>query len=167
MYEVGKLVLYGTEGVCSIAEIQVMKVGHQRSKYYVLRPVNREGATVFVPVDNEALLSKMRPLLTAEEIEDMLRRVQQEERLWIDNPAERKVEFQRILLSGDRYELLRMMRGLYETRKNLQSRGRRLRTNDEQILRDSEKLIDDEFSTVLGIRRREIPAYIRAKLEGI
>lgn len=164
MFQIGERVRYGTEGVCTVVEIREMKVSHQRARYYVLQPVNREGATVFVPLDNEALVAKMRTLLSAQQIEQMLAHVAQEEPLWVENPVDRKAEFGRILLSGDRYELLRMIRSLYETRRTLGSRGRRLRAADEQLLRDAERAINDEFAAVLGIPPREVPEYIRSKI---
>ena len=69
MFEVGQTVLYGTEGVCRITEIQEMKVGKKKSEYYVLKPVYRDGATIYVPMDNATLLNRMRQVLSAEEID--------------------------------------------------------------------------------------------------
>ena len=160
MYRIGETVLYGTEGVCTIIEVREMKIGRETAKYYVLRPVYREGSTVFVPVNNQMLLAKMRPLLSVDEINAMLTDISGEE-----DASQRKTEFQRILLGGDRQELLRMIRTLYLHRQCLQEKGKRLRTNDDQMLRDAEKLLNDEFALVLGIKQREVPEYIRQRLE--
>lgn len=165
MYKIGEMVRYGTEGVCRIAEITVMKVGRERAEYFVLRPVAREGATVFVPVQNEALVAKMRPLLTKDEIDEMLSAVRREELLWPEDAGERKTAFQNILVSGNRRELLNMIRSLYITRERLRARGKRLRSAEEQCLRDAEKLLNDEFAAVLGVHRREVPEYIRSRIE--
>ncbi|MBQ6431925.1 MAG: CarD family transcriptional regulator [Oscillospiraceae bacterium] len=165
MYQVGETVFYGTEGVCRVEEIREMKVNREAAEYYVLRPVYREGSTVFVPVQNELLVSRMRPLLTRKQIEKMIDKVNEKDEDWIDDASERKAAFQQILLSGDRQELLSMVRVLYLRRHNLQTVGKRLRTNDEQMLRDAQKLLDDEFSVVLGIKPREVPEYIRSKLK--
>ena len=35
----------------------------------------------------------------------------------------------------------------------------------EQMLRDAEKLLNDEFALVLNIKPREVPEYIRSRLE--
>lgn len=165
MYRIGDMLLYGTEGVCKVEEICEMKVSRTKEKYYVLRPVYREGATVFVPVDNEVLTAKMRPILTVDEINGMLGRIQQEDDCWIEDATERKTEFQKTLLGGDRFELLRMIRSLYMRRKKLQENGKRLRTNDEQMLRNAEKLLNDELALVLGISQREVPEFIRQLIE--
>lgn len=160
MYRIGDTLLYGTEGVCKIEEICEMKIGGAKAEYYVLQPVYREGSKVFVPVGNELLTAKMRPILTAEEIGFMLRSVCEEDTPWIENAADRKAEFQKNLRSDDRMELLRMLRMLYLRRKKLQENGKRLRTNDDQMLRDAQKLLGEEFAPVLGISRREVPEYL-------
>lgn len=160
MYQIGDTMLYGTEGVCKIGEICEMKVGGVKAEYYVLQPVYREGSKIFVPVANELLTAKMRPILTAEQINSMLESLRLESTSWIENAADRKAEFQRILRSNDRTELLRMMRMLFLRRKKLQESGKRLRTNDDQMLRDAQKLLGEEFAPALGISRREVPEYI-------
>ena len=166
MYQVGETVLYGTEGVCVIAEIREMKVGREKAAYYVLQPVRRGGATVFVPLGNEKLLGKMRRLLSPQELDSLLGDVCRTETTWIEDVSARKEEFRRILTAGDRRELLGMIRALYRRREALRRSGKHLRTHDEQTLRDAEKLLNDEFATVLKIEPREVPAYIRARLEG-
>ena len=165
MAQVGQIVLYGTEGACRISEICKMKVGHKREEYYVLHPIHREGSTVFVPLNNEALLSKMRPLLSREEIHELIDRVSLEEPFWIEDASERKVEYQRILLSTQREDLLRMIRALYQRRSQLRERGKHLRGSDEQMLRDAEKLLNDEFALVLEIKPREVPEYIQSRIK--
>ena len=165
MSRIGETVLYGTEGVCTVVEICKMKVGGKREEYYVLKPVHRPNATVFVPANNELLLSKMRPILSKKEIDELIDNVNGEEFLWIEDHAERKAEFQKILVSGDRRELLRMIRCLYLHRQKLCENGKRLRSNDDQLLRDAEKLLNDEFSLVLNIAPNEVAEYIRARVE--
>ena len=165
MYQAGETVFYGTEGVCRVVEIREMKVGGEMADYYVLRPIYREGTTVFVPLKNELLVSRMRPLLTRDRIDRMIDEVNEEDKDWIEDASERKAEFQRILLSADRRELLSMVRVLYLRRLNLQTCGKRLRSNDEQMLRDAEKLLDEEFSVVLHIRPREVSEYIRNRVK--
>lgn len=165
MFQNGDAVLYGGEGVCTVDEVREMKIGRQRGQYYVLRPVYREGSTIFVPVGSEPLMAKMRRVLSREEVDALLENIRQADLLWIDDIAERKTEFHRILSGGDRRELLGMIRLLYTHRERLRKGGKRLRSSDEQSLRDAEKLLNDEFAFVLQIRPREVPEYIRSHVE--
>lgn len=167
MYRVGETVVYGTEGVCRIAETQEMKVGGKKQTYYVLKPVHREGATVFVPMENEQLLSKMRRVLSAQEVDAILCSAADEELPWIDDPNERKQEYAKILTCGDRRNLVLLIRTLYLRRQELRAVGKHLRTGDDQLLRDAEKLLNDELALVLDIPQREVPDYIRSRIEAI
>ncbi len=165
MFEIGQTVIYGMEGVCTIEERKIMKVGHTRASYYVLRPVFRATSTIFVPEDNALLLSKIRPVLSQQEILDILREVPHDEVAWIEDPNERKTEYQKILNGGERLWLIRLLHTLYARRQMLQKSGKHLRTGDEQMLRDAEKLLHDEFALVLNISQREVPEYIRSQIE--
>lgn len=164
MFQDGELVIYGAEGVCRIAGTQNMKVGAAKAEYYVLKPVYRESATVYVPKENAHLLAKMRRVLTAEEINRLLGTVAQEEIPWIEDPNERKEAYAGILASGDRCRIVRMIRTLYLRRQALRGMGKQLRSGDDQILREAERLLHDEFALVLHIPQQEVPEYIRRKI---
>ncbi len=165
MFQIGQTVLYGAEGVCTIEERKMMKVGHTKASYYVLKPVYRNTSTIFVPEDNALLVSRMRPILSPDEIRQLLSEVTQEELIWIEDPNERKVEYQKILCGGERIWLVRLIRTLYLRRQQLQKSGKHLRNGDEQLLRDAEKLLNDEFALVLNISQHEVPEYIRSQIE--
>ena len=155
MLEPGQTVLYGTEGICTIETIETLRIGGKRSKYYVLRPVYRTRATIYVPTDNELLCSRMRPVQSAAG----------ESISWIDDPNERKQVFAQILSGGDRRRVLHLIRMLYVRRRELQKNGKHLRIADEQTLRDAEKLLNDEFAHVLHIPQQDVPDYIRSRME--
>lgn len=165
MYQIGETVLYGTEGVCKIEQMQEMKVGGKKKQYYVLKPVYRDGATVFVPTDNELLLGKMKRILSAEEIHQILAEACAQDLEWIEDTNERKMEYQKILLSGDRCGVVRLIRVLYLRRQQLREVGKQLRSGDDQLLREAEKLLNDEFALVLNIPQHQVPEYIRSRIE--
>ena len=165
MFQIGETVLYGTEGVCKITSIEEMKIGTSKGKYYVLKPIYRENATIYVPIDNARLIERMRRVLSTEEINTLLDEVIQEEAVWIEDANERKAEYSKILVSGDRHGVVRMIRTLYQRRQQLRSMGKHLRSGDDQMLRDAEKLLNDEFSLVLNIPQRDVPEYIRSRIE--
>ena len=72
MYQVGDVVVYGVHGVCRIVELQIQRVNHKKVEYFVLEPVFQMTSRFFVPSQNEAALSKLRPILTKEEIESLV-----------------------------------------------------------------------------------------------
>lgn len=164
MYQIGDKVRYGTEGVCSIVEIQEMKVGRVKSKYYVLRPIFRESATVYVPLDNERLVGRMRPVLSQQELETLLTGADDAPLAWIDDPTERKDCFSKLLSDGSSADLLGVACLLWKKRQQLNAAGRRMRSSDEQLLRDAEKLLTDEVALALALPRQEVPAYLHKRL---
>ena len=72
LFDKGDLVSYGTNGICCIEDIRFMSFssGAKKSMYYILKPEASGESTIFVPAENEKLVSKMRKLMTKEEIID-------------------------------------------------------------------------------------------------
>ena len=66
------MVVYGNNGICTVEDIRIMKFGKDEAVYYVLKPKASSAATLYVPQDKESLVSKMRKLLTREEIDNIL-----------------------------------------------------------------------------------------------
>ena len=96
MYKVGEVVLYGANGVCEITEITTKTIGKNSVEYYVLKPVCSDSSTLFVPTHNEQLVSKMRDVLSSDEIKNILSQKTDNE-IWIDNKSERCERFKEIL----------------------------------------------------------------------
>ena len=67
MFQVNDMVLYGTNGVCRVVDIDERDCGGRMVEYYILKPIYASNSTVFVPVNNEKLTSKMRYVLTEAE----------------------------------------------------------------------------------------------------
>ena len=165
MYSVGEHVIYGTHGVCRIGEIKTMSFGPDSKEYYVLSPLSDPRSTIFVPVDSEILLSQMRPVLTREEIDDLIDSLEPGSQDWIVNDSKRKEFFQTTLKSGDRLALLRMIDMLYIHQEEMRDQKKHFHVTDERFLREAEKLLHDEFAFVLGIPRGEVISYIGERLE--
>ena len=72
MFHVNDVILYSSHGVCEITAIEEKAINGVTKTYYVLRPVNDHGATIFAPTDNEIVLKKMRKLLSEAEIHALI-----------------------------------------------------------------------------------------------
>ena len=73
MFKINDLVQYGTDGVCRITDITTRELRDRQIDYYVLKPVFNKNATLFVPLNNEALVGRMRYTMTADEISGIIR----------------------------------------------------------------------------------------------
>lgn len=155
--KIGTYVMYGKTGVCLVKEMTTMAGG----QYYVLSPVSDSRSLVYVPCGNADLLARMRPLLTREEIDLLLSDVDTVKLAWIDDRNERAMVYRTITGSGDRRELVRLLACLMRRKQERIAMGKRLSTMDENFLQECVRLIQEEFSMVLGITQREVGAYIQ------
>lgn len=158
--KIGTYVLYGKTGVCLVKEQTTMAGG----LYYVLSPVGDSRSSVFVPCNNAELLARMRPLLTREEIDGLLSDVDDVRLAWVDDRNERTMLYRTITGNGDRKELVRLVCCLMRKKQEKLAMGKRLSTMDESFLQECVRLVQEEFSMVLGIPEREVGPYIQERL---
>lgn len=163
-YQKGDHVRYGTNGVCVIADIETMTSMDRRSvkDYYVLRPVAESGTKIFVPLDNPALLGKMHAILTREEINEAIRQSAADPLPWVGDRNRRSEAFKEILKTAEPFPLLQLCSCIHGRRLQLSQEGKRLSGSDEAILKQAERLVENEFAFSLDIPRGEVAAYIHA-----
>ena len=165
MFEVNDTIMYGTQGICKIVEITEKDFMGTKKEYYVLKPISDEGATLFAPVNNEKIESKMRRILSEEEIYELIETMPYEEGNWIHNENERKEQYKKIIAGGDRTELIRMIKALYFHKKEREADGKHLYLSDERFFKEAERILYDEFQYVLKIRREELMEFIFNRIE--
>lgn len=161
MYNVNDTVMYSPCGVCRIEDITERDFSGENAEYYVLRPVGDCKSTFYVPTKNENLTGQMRKVLTRSEIDQLITLMPDEGLNWIEDENLRKEEYRRILRTGDRRELVRLIKTLYAQKQNRREQKKRLHSADEKFLRDAENMLYDEFAYVLDISKDEVPSYIK------
>jgi CarD family transcriptional regulator len=166
-YKKGNYITYSNNGVCLIEDIKNMdfQFNSEQKKFYVLKPVSEPASTIFVPIDNDTLTSKIRYVLSKKEVDDLIVSMKEEEIPWIEDKNTRANYFQSIMQRCDQQELLRLISCLYLKRKQLAANKKNLLSSDESILKRAEDLIENEFSFVLNISTDQVGKYIREKLE--
>lgn len=165
MFEVGSTVLYGSDGVCTIQNITHKEVGGVSGEYYVLESVYQKKSTVFVPLDNERLIGRMRNILSADELLDLIKTIPEEPLVWIEDEGERKQTYKEIISRGDCTELMQLVRTLYLHKEKQIERGKKLHACDDRFLKTAEKMINDEFAMVLHIDPDQVPDFISKRAE--
>ena len=164
MYSVNEKIHYGGSGVCVIQEIATMRFGRTREKYYVLKPVYQNASVIYVPVDNEALVSKMRPVLSREEVDRLIDSMDEIPTAWEENPQARKASFDALLRSNECRSLIVIIKTLHAQKERRQADGKTLHVSDEGFLREAQRLLYDEFAGALEILPAQVPGYIQSKL---
>lgn len=160
MYKVNDTVIYGTQGVCKIIEIAEKDFMGKKKEYYVLTPINNASTTLFAPTDNEAVLAKLRRILSKEEIHVLVNTMNNEEPVWIADEKERREKFREIIASGEHSALIQMIKAIWIQKQKREAEGKKLHMSDERFFKDAEQLLYDEFQYVLEINKEQLISYI-------
>lgn len=166
-FDIGEYVSYGINGMCNIEDIRPMQLSQSVEKmmYYILRPESNPKSTIFVPVNNQKLVSKMRELMTKDEINAMLVRMKDRTLEWEKDVRFRTESFHEILSNGVNQDLILMIRCLHRKRQELVQLGKKLPARDSNALKTAERLVEEEFAHVLHIKCEEVSDYIRDVLD--
>ena len=166
MFQVNDVIIYGAQGVCIIAGIEEKNDNGVPKSYFILKPVNDKGATIFAPTDNELVRRKMRRLLTKDEIHKLIDSMPEESPVWVVNENERKELYKNILTKGDHIELIKMLKAIYAHKQECEAAGKHLHMSDDRFFKDAEKILYNEFQYVLNLQgRNDLMAYILERIE--
>ena len=164
MYSVNEKIHYGGSGVCVIQEIASMRFGRTRERYYVLKPVYQNTSVIYVPVENEQLVAKMRPVLSREEVDSLIDGIAEIPTAWEEDPQARKASFDALLRNNECRSLIVIIKTLNAHKERRQADGKNLHVSDETYLREAQRLLYDEFAGALNIQPAQVHDYIQKKL---
>ena len=164
MFQKNDIVLYPPHGVCKIENLTDLCFRGVMRDYYILRPLRNSSAVIFVPADNESLLTHMHAILTRADLEDLMRSFCE----IVDTLSYHDLshaQYKAILIGDDRLARLKLIHILHTHQVMLRKRGRKLYSVDERALREAEKILFDEFSYVLDLHREAIPSWIQEQIK--
>ena len=165
MFKINDTVTYGMQGVCKITEIAQKNFGNETIEYYVLKPVNTDNSTIFVPKANKELTSRMRRIMSEAEIDGLIDLIAADTELWISDDRTRHAKYKEIINSGNKAELIKIIQVLRIRQQEQQDAGRKLHIADERFYKDAQKMLYDEFAVVLDIDPEKVPGYIADKIK--
>ena len=164
MLKVNDIVLYDAAGACTVREFCKKQVGGTERGYAVLETEAPPKTTIYLPLENEALMSKIKPVPSADEILEMIRSLPLEEDPWIEDEERRRQCCREILAGCDRAALLRLVRTLYLHQTAQRRQGKKLHSADERIFKEAQRLQHNEIGFVLQIPADEVPDFISGLL---
>ena len=163
-FKKGEKVIYSVNGVCEITDITEKVFGKTVMRYYGLKPISNNEATLFVPVNNENRVRKMKRLMTQSQLDKVLNDISAKEVEWNSNEVIRKEEFRNTISFGNISEILILLKSIWLHRRTQNSKGRKLHISDEMYLREAEKIIKEEISTVIGVEQDDVIPYVKNKI---
>jgi len=165
MFKIKDIVVYGSQGVCQIVGIDAKKIYGTTKEYFVLKPENDKEVTFYVPTWNEKAWSKMRRVMTKENVNAIIDTMPNKTPIWIANENERKEAYQKILASGDQVAIISMIQALFLHKKEREAEGKRMHISDEHFMKEAEQLLYNEWQYVLKLDRDGLMAYIIDRVE--
>ena len=162
MHCVGDKIVYGSNGIMEIVDIREESIGDVARRYYVLSDLRvNVSSQTYVPIDNERLVGTMRPLLTKEEIMDIISRIRTiPEAEWNDDNRVRTELFREVIESADTEGMIAIIKAINANAIKRHEQGKKNFLADENLMRKAEKMIFAEFSEVLGIPENEVSGFI-------
>ena len=167
MFSQGETVIYGVNGVCRVEGVTQMDMTGEKKDYYVLKPVFNGRSTLFVPLDSEKLIGRMRPLITEAGVRSLAKKFPSIEPLWIENEDERKARCAAAMADNDRETILALIKAIRVHRDRQSDIGKKLHVGDERFLKDAEKLLREEASFVLDEDIDSVLSFLDEKAKAV
>lgn len=164
MFKKGDYVVYGSSGICEVAEVTTMNMeGIPKDRlYYVLCPYHQTGSRIFTSVENQKI--KMRKILTKEEAEQLIQEIPSMETILISNDKLREERFKEGIRSCECREWVRVIKTLYLRIQERVAQGKKIPATDEKYKKLAEKNLYAELSFVLKVPEKEMEDYITKRL---
>ncbi len=155
MFKVDDYIMYGRTGVCKVVDITNEKfINGEERKYYVLSPIHNNNNTIIkIPLDNTKV--PMRKIISKEDVTSLINDMSNMEEIWIEDEKKRSNEFKTMLKSGKCEDLIKLISNKRHSKK--------LNKADKEIIKEAERLVNEEFAIILNISPKEVNSYISSK----
>ena len=147
-FKVGDRVVYPHHGAAVIKKKQSMDVGGEKKEYFVLQMAHGD-LTLSVPVDKADEVG-MRPPISVEDVEDVLRLLGKRDVREPSNWSRRFKNHQEKLKSGDVYQVAEVVRNLA-----LRESARGLSAGEKSMLERARVILASELSIAWNVPEEE------------
>ena len=163
MFETGEKIVYGSNGVCTVTGTCPSPFGGGDLRvFYILRPLDDADSVIYTPAQGGKAV--MRPLLTREEAENVLKAVNECEELHVHTEKQRRDVYRAALASADPREYVRIIRTVEHRREIALRTHRHIAITDTEFERSARYFLLSELSLVLGRSYGELEAELKAAL---
>ncbi len=164
MFEIGKLMVYGTNGVCRVTDICPSPFDESDTRtYYKLEPTKGANLVIYTPVDNESVT--MRELISANEAVGLLQSLPKLEPIVVPFDKKRREVYRDIIQTASPYEYLRLLKTVHLRRAEFRKTRRRLPDIDSDFEHTAREALYGELSVVLERTRDDINGEIMREFE--
>lgn len=159
MFKIDDCVMYGMTGACKVIDITNEKfINGEYRKYYVLSPVYSDNIIIKAPVDNKNI--PIRKTISKNNATSLINDVPNMDISWNSDDKARNKEFNVMLKSGKCEELIKLIRSIYFNKEQVKSIGKKPHQVDDNVMKEAERLLNEEFAIALNISPDEVIPYI-------
>ena len=146
MFSINDIVVHYRDGVATIVD----KTSMAGNEYFVLHVKRLGDVSIYVPCNDPS--NVIRPLLTHEDISNLIKYAKELEVIFVGNTKKRRDEFKSRLASKDVHDVIYLCKllYLYKTLPELPD-GVKFGAMDVDMLLDAHRRLFDELSVVLNV----------------
>lgn len=149
MFDVQSMVIYGVVGVCEVKDISVPPIKGIDGQYYFLQPVYDDKGIIYSPVDsNKAMIRQVISKKEAEKLISAAKNCYKDDLL---NEKVMPMQYDEMIKSQDVYQLMHLVRGLYNIKNERAKDLRKMKSVDSRTLQMARKLLYGELSVAMGV----------------
>ena len=165
MFKPGTYVVCGQHGVCRVDNVGTLKLSEatKDKQYYTLSKVYSQNGVLYIPTDTDKIV--MRPVITRDEAESLISHMKEIKPIEITNEKHKDDIFKQAFRTCDSKEWVRVIKTLYERKKERIARGKKVTASDERYLRTAEDNLYGELAISLDMDKRDVESYIYQRIE--
>ena len=162
-YQKDQYVIYNGLQICRIGDV-VKKCfdGLTEKEYYTLFPTDAK-STYYVPSDK--IEENIRPILTKEQLLEIIDRLPYTESEWIADRNDRRHSFSDAIKTGDYNRIIPLMNGIYDEKNKRERNKKQLFNDDKRNFELARKLLHSEIAFSFGIEINEAETFIRNRIK--
>lgn len=166
MFQFGEKVIDKSGRIYSITGVEDKDFGTGKEPYFILTPFFdyglNPGFQSFIPVSrSESLLKK---ILSKEEALSLIDTLTNLQPFPEASPRERKLQYTKIVASGNRNDILRVIKSLLDYREQRKKANKPFSDFDKRLLDSLRTMFENEMSLALEIAPSEVEPFIRERI---
>ena len=167
MFYKGQYVSCSNKGVCTVEEMTTLNISgvDKEKKYYILKPCYMAASTVYIPVDSAAV--SMRPILTAQEAEELIAAMPDIPLLIIENEKLIEQNYKAAMKSNKCEEWVRLAKTIYDRKQKRLLAGKKETSLDSRYYKQAEEMLYGELAIALQMSRGEMCEYITKRIQDV
>ena len=163
MFKVGDNVIHGSNGACRVTNVGALSTGEKGKTYYTLVPYYVKGSSVYTPVDNTKVI--MRPVMTKDEIMDLIHDIKNIGTLGIKDEKKREETYKKAIRSCDARDLVKIIKTIYVRRNARLKAGKKMTYSDEKYYKIAEDNLYGEVAVALSMTREEAKNFVEKQVK--